>query len=154
MLHGRHCTDRRAREQVGAGAVADAYLGPMASTASMASALRARCSSLPAVTERLSHGAPTFFIRGRSSFVTLLLDGHHDLDFPHLICAAPAGVQASLVGADPERYFVPPYVGGRGWIGIRLDRGLPIDEVLDRCEDAYRTVAPRRLLDELDAQAE
>lgn len=114
------------------------------------SRVRDRCVSLPGVTERLSHGAPTFFVGSKRAFVSLLLDGHHDLDFPHLICAAPEGAQSRLVAAQPEGYFVPPYVGGRGWIGVRLDRGLPIDDVLDHCEDAYRTVAPKRLLAELD----
>jgi hypothetical protein len=117
---------------------------------SLESSIRARCLSLPSVSERLSHGAPTFFVRDRASFASLLVDGHHDLDFPHLVCAAPAGVQAELVGGRPEAFFVPPYVGGRGWIGIRLDQRLSTGELGDLCEDAYRTVAPRRLLLELD----
>ena len=56
-------------------------------------------------------------------------------------------MQRSLVEADPERFFVPPYVGHRGWLGVRLDRGLDWDELAGICEDAYAQVAPRRLLD-------
>lgn len=76
--------------------------------------VRARCLALPEVTERPSHGAPTWFVRGRSTFVTLHVDGHHDNDFPHLWCAAPPGAQQELVAEDPARFFRPPYVGGRG----------------------------------------
>lgn len=116
----------------------------------MSSAVRSQCLSFPSVTERLSHGAPTFFIRERTSFVTLLMDGHHDLDFPHLVCAAPAGVQASLVASAQGTYFVPPYVGVRGWVGVRLDREVTLEELEALCEQAYRTVAPRRLVELLD----
>jgi hypothetical protein len=112
--------------------------------------IRERCLTLPSVTERLSHGAPTFFIREKSSFAAIRMEGHHDLDFPHLLCAAPPGVQARLVDARPEVFFVPAYVGGRGWIGARLDRDLSAREAGDLCEDGYRCVAPRRLLAELD----
>jgi hypothetical protein len=106
---------------------------------------------LPEVSERLSHGSPTFFIRGRTSFATLLATGHHGDSFPHFICAGGPGVQQSLVNSRPGTFFVPPYVGHRGWIGVRLDRGVSWDEIEDLCEDAYRTVAPSRLIEVLDA---
>ena len=77
--------------------------------------------------------------------------GHHDHDFPHLWCAAPPGAQADLVKAAPERFFRPPYVGSRGWLGVRLDGKVDWAEVTALCEDAYRTVAPRRLVARLDA---
>ena len=83
--------------------------------------LRAICLAFPEVTERLSHGAPTWFVRDKKVFATLWMHGHHQDDFPHLVCAAPPGVQQELVEAEPERFFRPPYVGGRGWIGVRLD---------------------------------
>jgi hypothetical protein len=103
------------------------------------------------VTERPSHGAPTWFVRGKSAFVTLWPDGHHDHDFPHLWCAAPPGAQAALTGSDPGLFFRPPYVGGRGWIGVRLDvPRISWQEVTGLCEDAYRVVAPARLAAELD----
>jgi hypothetical protein len=115
--------------------------------------LRAICLGLPQVTERLSHGTPTFFVRDRSAFVYAWLEGHHDHDFPHLWCAAGAGVQEVLTGSDPDHYFRPPYVGQRGWVGVRLDTGIDWDEVAEVCQDAYRAVAPKKLLAELDARA-
>ena len=61
-------------------------------------------------------------------------------------------MQRSLVDARPDTFFVPSYVGHRGWIGVRLDRVIAWDEIEDLCEDAYRTVAPHNLLGDLDAR--
>jgi hypothetical protein len=110
--------------------------------------IRGICVALPETSERLSHGAPTFFVRGKRSFVTVLTNHHGDGRFA-IWCAAPAGLQRSLVEADPERFFVPPYVGHRGWLGVRLDRGLDWDELAGICEDAYAQVAPPKLLENL-----
>jgi len=110
--------------------------------------LRRICLGLPEVTERLSHGEPTWFVRGKTTFVTYA-DRHHD-DRLAFWCAAPPGAQESLVAADPERFFVPPYVGGRGWLGVRLDVPVDEDEIAELVTDAWRAVAPRRLLAELD----
>jgi hypothetical protein len=112
--------------------------------------VRRICLNLPEVTERLSHGSPTWFIRGKTTFV-MYLDNHHGDGRLALWCAAAPGVQAELVEQEPERFFVPPYVGGRGWIGVRLDRDLAWGEVEEIAVDAYRQVAPKRLLAELDA---
>jgi hypothetical protein len=112
--------------------------------------LRRICLALPEATERLSHGAPTWFVRGKSVFATLWSHGHHGDDFPHLVCAAPAGVQQELIDAEPQRFFRPPYVGGRGWIGVRLDVHLDWDEITGICEEAYRVIAPKRLIAQLD----
>ncbi len=120
------------------------------STASLADRLRAICLAFPEVTERPSHGAPTWFVRGKKSFVTLWADGHHDHQFPHLWCAAPPGAQPALVAAEPARFFRPPYVGGRGWIGVRLDRDIDWTEIAEICQDAYRVIAPARLVARLD----
>jgi len=106
------------------------------------------CLSLPGATEKLSHGSPAFFVG--KQFVMLWADGHHDHDFPHLWCAAPPGVQDEVVTTEPERFFRPPYVGHRGWLGVRLDRDLDWTEIAELCEEAYRTVAPQRLLRSLD----
>jgi hypothetical protein len=108
--------------------------------------VRRLCLSLPETSERLSHGAPTFFIRGKRAFV-MLMDDHHGDGRLAIWCAAPAGMQHMLVQADPEHYFVPPYVGHRGWLGVRLDRGLDPNEIAGAVEDAYATVAPKRLLE-------
>ncbi len=110
--------------------------------------IRAICLDLPGVVERLSHGAPAFFA-GRQ-FLMLWPDGHHDHDFPHLWCAAPAGVQEELVATEPQRCFRPPYVGSRGWIGVRLTGTVDWAETAAMCEEAFRTIAPRKLIAILD----
>ena len=112
--------------------------------------LRAICTALPEVTERPSHGAPTWFVRDKSVFVTFWERGHHDNQFPHLWCAAPPGVQQELITAEPHRFFRPPYVGGRGWLGLRLDVDVDWGEIAGICEDAYRVIAPKRLVALLD----
>jgi hypothetical protein len=109
--------------------------------------IRTICLALPETSERLSHGAPTFFVRGKRAFVMVLTDHHGDGRFA-IWCAAGEGVQQLLVEADPDRFFVPPYVGHRGWLGLRLDRGLDADELAGIAEDAYAEVAPARLVEE------
>jgi hypothetical protein len=104
------------------------------------------CLSLPEVNERLSHGSPTFFVRDKRTFV-MYLDNHHDDGRLALWCAAPEGMQETLVRAEPEHYFRPPYVGHRGWIGVRLDRGLHWNEIAGAIEDAYACIAPKALVE-------
>ncbi len=113
--------------------------------------VRQACMSFPEVEERPSHGAPTFFVRGKKSFVTVWTEGHHDHEFPHLWCAAPPGAQEEMVRGEPDRFFRPPYVGHRGWLGVRLDRDLDTTELAEICEDAYRTIAPATLVKQLDS---
>jgi hypothetical protein len=108
--------------------------------------IRKICLGLPEVSERLSHGAPTFFVRGKKAFLMVLTDHHGDGRFA-VWCAAPTGMQSMLVEADPERFFVPPYVGHRGWLGVRLDRGLHWDELEGIAEDAFAEVAPAKLVE-------
>jgi hypothetical protein len=110
--------------------------------------LRRICLTLPETSERLSHGAPSFFVRGKTCFLMLLDDHHGDGRFA-IWCPAPPGDQQLLVDADSEKFFVPPYVGHRGWLGVRLDRGLDWEEVAGIVEDAYCTVAPKKLVEEL-----
>lgn len=110
--------------------------------------LRGLCLSLPATTERRSHGEPTWFVRDGKTFVTYA-DRHHD-DRLAFWCAALPGEQEVLVAQDPERFFRPPYVGGRGWVGVRLDVPVDWDHVAELVEEAYRLVAPRRLVATLD----
>lgn len=126
-------------------------LGAMGATDQPLERIRAICRALPEVTERLSHGSPTFFVRDKKTFV-MYLDDHHGDGRLALWCAAPVGAQAMLVEEEPERFFVPPYVGGRGWIGVRLDRDVDWDEIAGIAEDAYRMVAPKKLVAELDAE--
>jgi hypothetical protein len=110
--------------------------------------VRKICAALPGVTERQSHGSPGFFA-GRQ-FVMLWPDGHHDHHFSHLWAAAPPGAQDELVTTEPERFFRPPYVGGRGWVGVRLDGEVDWEEISAVCEEAFRTVAPKKLVRALD----
>jgi hypothetical protein len=114
--------------------------------------LRALCLALPETSERPSHGAPSFFVREKKCFL-MLLDDHHGDGIFGIWCAAPPGNQELLVQADPSRFFRPPYVGHRGWVGVRLVAdGLPepdwmeIDEIV---RDAYRVVAPASLASRL-----
>ena len=108
--------------------------------------LRKLALALPETSERLSHGAPTFFVREKRPFVMVLTDHHGDGRFA-IWCAAPQGLQSMLVEADPERFFVPPYVGHRGWLGMRLDRALDWNELAAIVEDAYAEIAPPKLVE-------
>lgn len=110
----------------------------------LAGRVRAICLALPETTERLSHGEPTWFVRDKKTFV-MFSTNHHGgpLGF---WCAAPFGAQDALIGSDPERYFRPPYVGHRGWVGVRLDAGeTDWTEVAQIVREAYRVVAPAKL---------
>jgi hypothetical protein len=107
--------------------------------------LRKICLALPETSERPSHGAPTFFVREKRSFLMVLTNHHGDGRFA-IWCAAPPGLQTMLVEADPQRFFVPQYVGHRGWLGLRLDRALDWDELTGIVEDAYAEIAPPKLV--------
>ncbi|MBB6349740.1 MmcQ/YjbR family DNA-binding protein [Nonomuraea muscovyensis] len=106
-------------------------------------ALRGICLALPETTERLSHGEPTWFVRDKKVFV-MFADHHHD-DRLAFWCAAPPGVQAELVAEDPDRFFRPPYVGHRGWLGVYLDVEVDWAEITEIVADAYRVIAPKSL---------
>jgi hypothetical protein len=108
--------------------------------------LRGLCLALPETSERLSHGAPTFFVREKRAFLMVLTNHHGDGRFA-IWCAAAPEMQQMLVEADPERFFRPPYVGHRGWLGMRLDRGVDWDELAGIVEDAYAEIAPARLVE-------
>jgi hypothetical protein len=110
--------------------------------------LREICLSLPETTERLSHGEPTWFVRDKKVFVTYA-DHHHD-DRLGFWCAAPPGAQEERIATAPDRFFRPPYVGHRGWLGVYLDVPVDWDEVAVLVEDAYRMIAPKPLVELLD----
>jgi hypothetical protein len=113
-------------------------------TAAPAERLRALCMALPEVAERLSHGEPTWFVQGKKVFV-MLSDHHHD-DRLGFWCAAPPGVQEEMVSTEPERFFRPPYVGGRGWLGVYLDVPVDWNEIGEIVVEAYRCIAPKKLV--------
>ena len=107
--------------------------------------LRQLCLALPEATERVSHGEPAFFAGDKKLFL-MLDDHHHGADHLAFWCAAPPGAQAELIAEAPRRYFRPPYVGHRGWIGMRIDQRPRWSEVDEVVREAYRQVAPKRLL--------
>jgi hypothetical protein len=111
--------------------------------------LRTICFAFPEVTERPSHSAPTFFVRDKV-VLHFWQHGHHETGYAQIWCAAPPGAQEALIAEDPQRFFRPPYVGHRGWLGIRMDGPVDWAEVAELCADAYRMVAPKRLVAQLD----
>lgn len=111
--------------------------------------LRRICLALPEVTERPSHGTPTWFVREKKT-VAQLWDDHHGEHGVALWAPAPAGVQEQLVETEPDRFFRPPYVGHLGWVGVHLDVDPDWDEVDAICREAFRKVAPKTLARQLD----
>ena len=112
--------------------------------------VRSQCLALPGTEQRESHGEPCWFAGGRKLFV-MAAQAHHD-DRTAVWLAAPEGVQTAVVAAEPGRYFRPPYVGHRGWVGVYLDvDDIDWPHVEELVEDAWRCVAPKRLLAEHDA---
>ena len=114
---------------------------------------RRLCLALPDANEKVSHGEPTWFAGAGKAFA--MVDDHHH-GSPHLSLwlPAPAGAQQALIASDPARYFRPPYVGARGWIGVVLDTKPDWRIVAALVEEAYRHVASRRLIARLDAGAD
>lgn len=116
--------------------------------------LREICFALPEVSERLSHGSPTFFIREKKTLATYHPHGIHGEHGMSIWAPAPPGVQEQLVEDEPERFYRPPYVGHRGWVGVRLDRSPDWGEIAAIVEEAYRLVAPKTLVKQLDERSE
>ena len=114
--------------------------------------VRKICLALPEVSERLSHGAPSFFIRGKKT-LCMFVDDHHGDGILGLWCPAFPGVQEELVASEPDRFYRPPYVGPSGWIGVRLDRDVDWGEIAEIVTESYRKVAPKTLVKQLDADA-
>lgn len=106
--------------------------------------LRAACLALPQTSERLSHGGPCFFIREKKCFV-MFLDDHHCDGRLAIWCAAPEGAQAEMLETEPDRFFRPPYVGHRGWLGVHL-RTVTDEELTAIVAEAFRTIAPPTVL--------
>ena len=111
------------------------------------SRLRATCLAMPECVETVfgGHTTPTFRVRDKIFVMQTEDEGR-----PGMWCKAPPGAQSVLVGSDPDRFFVPPYVGPKGWIGMRLDGRVDWDLVRDLVTDSYRMIAPKRLAALLD----
>jgi hypothetical protein len=106
--------------------------------------LRRICLALPEATEKLAWGEPTWRVGGK--LFAQLDNHHHGAEHLAVWLPAPLGEQEVMVSADPQRYFRPPYVGSRGWIGVRID-GRPSWKMVETLvEQAYRCVAPAKLL--------
>ena len=84
--------------------------------------VRRICAAMPGVSEKLSHGAPTFFVEKDKGVFTMFVDNHHQDGRMAVWLPAPPGLQSALIGDAPATYFKPPYVGSNGWIGIELDQ--------------------------------
>ena len=111
--------------------------------------LRAICLALPGVTEKISWGEVTW----RAGKIFAQMDTHHHgADHVAVWLPARAGVQEALVEEDPVQFFRPPYVGHRGWIGVRIDRKPDWRVVAGLVAAAYRETAPARLVARLDAE--
>jgi len=112
--------------------------------------------ALPGVTERVSHGEPCFFIRGKRP-LCYFHDNHRGNGRVSLWCPAPPGVPAELATSEPSRFFRPaPSASGvfAGWLGVYLDTDgddhVDWDEVTGIIEEAFRTTAPKSLITQLD----
>ena len=102
--------------------------------------LRGICLALPEAKERETWETPTFRVRDKIFAMFTTRDGA-----PAVWCKAPPGAQAILIGADPERFFRPPYVGPKGWIGVRLEAGVDWAELDALIRRSWRLTAPKRL---------
>lgn len=106
------------------------------------------CLALPETTEKEAWSRPTF--RVRKKMFAMYMNDHHDDGRIAVWLNVPPGAQDLMVDADPELFFVPPYMGPSGWVGVRLDRKPDWDGVADLIEESYRMVAPKRVLALLD----
>jgi hypothetical protein len=120
----------------------------MAKTRKPVEKLRRIIAQWPETDERISHGSPTFW-GGKKTFATFV-DNHHGDGRIAAWIKSDADTQEGLVEANAEVFFVPPYVGPRGWIGVLLDGDVDWDLVEGLLLDGYRSVAPKRALKLLD----
>jgi hypothetical protein len=104
--------------------------------------VRRICNALPETTEKLSHGEPTFFVRKK--VFAMFSNNHHNDGHVAVVFPVPIGVQAALIEGSPDKFYKPPYVGVRGWVGIELDR-VDDRELALHLQEAWRLIAPEKL---------
>jgi hypothetical protein len=104
--------------------------------------VRRICMALPETVEKLSHGEPTFFVRKR--VFAMCSNNHHNDGHIAVVLPAAIGVQAALIEGSPEKFYRPPYVGVRGWIGVELER-VDDKELALHIHEAWRLIAPEKL---------
>ncbi len=124
----------------------------MAKTKDISQAVREVCLWFPEAEEVLSHGSPDFRVRGKT-FASYVINHHGDGHIA-LWLNAPEGAQEHYVKQEPKHYFVPPYVGPRGWLGVNLDKGISWKVVARLVREAYEKVAPASLAKPLDKTIE
>ena len=105
--------------------------------------VRRICFTLPETTERLSHGEPTFFVKGK--VYVMFANNHHNDGHIAVWLPVPSGLQATLIETAPETFFKPPYVGVRGWVGIELNEISEAD-LTYHIQVAWELIAPKRLV--------
>jgi hypothetical protein len=116
--------------------------------------LRKLCLALPEAHEVEAWGEPTFRVRNKLFAMYAAVNNHHGGGRPAVWCKAAPGNQSLMVRAAPDRFFVPPYVGPSGWVGVWLDREPDWTEVRELMRDSYRLIAPKKLQAALDAGGE
>ena len=108
--------------------------------------LRRHCLALPEAHEVEAWGEPTFRVRNKLFAMYADSANHHGDGRSAVWCKAAPGNQSLMVKAAPDRYFVPPYVGPSGWVGVYLDADTDWDELAGLLRDSYRMTAPKKLL--------
>jgi hypothetical protein len=104
--------------------------------------VRRICMALPETVEKLSHGEPTFFVLKK--VFAMCSNNHHNDGHIAVVLPAAIGVQAALIEGSPEKFYRPPYVGVRGWIGVELER-VNDEELALHVREAWRLIAPEKL---------
>ncbi len=112
--------------------------------------IRKLCLALPEAHEVEAWGEATFRVRNKMFVMFASADNHHGGGRPAIWCRAAPGVQGVMVDADPDRFFVPPYVGKSGWVGIWLDHDPDWSDVAEAIETSWRLIAPKRLVREYE----
>jgi hypothetical protein len=110
--------------------------------------VRRICNSLPETSEKLSHGEPTWFVRKK--VFAMFSNNHHNDGRVAVTVPAAIGIQAALIKASPEKFYRPPYVGVRGWIGIELSQ-VSDNELALHIREAWSLIAPPKLQAQTDA---
>jgi hypothetical protein len=103
--------------------------------------VRRLCAALPQTIEKLSHGEPTFFV-AKKVFV-MFANNHHNDGHIAVWIPVPNGQQATMLKTEPSKFFMPPYVGVRGWVGVELD-AIDDEELGEYILEAYRLIAPKK----------
>ena len=107
--------------------------------------LRRLCLALPEAHEVEAWGAPTFRVRNKLFAMYAAAGNHHGAGREAVWCKAGPGNQALMIKAAPDRFFVPPYVGPSGWVGVYLDKRTDWPELAELLADAHGLTAPKRL---------